>query len=324
MKRVFVTGGSGFLGRALIRRLRKEGVDVVALARSGSSVAAVESVGATACKAGLSDTAAVTAAMRGCDAVFHVAAHFTEWDAYAAFHEANVVGTEHMLRAARDAAVPTFVAAGAAGVVMGRPEPMLKIREDRPLQFPSWAPYTATKALAEQRILQANGDGFRTVVVRPPMIWGPGMPMLDEILAVVEAGQFALPGGGRHAISTAHVDNVVEALLLAARHGRGGQAYFVSDGDDIVFEQMVTDLLATRGLPPIKRSVPFAIAWGIASVMEGIWRTFRLKSKPPLTRQMLRMIGKAFTLDDSKARSELGYRPVIRRGAALAEMGKRA
>src|SRR5262245_7902852 len=156
MKRVFVTGGSGFLGGALIKRLRKQGVEVVALARSASSSSAVESLGAVPCRASLSDTRAIAAAMRGCDTVFHVAAHFTEWDAYSTFYEANVAGTEHLLKAARDAAVPTFVAAGAAGVVMGRPEAMVKIREDRPLAFPRWAPYTATKALAEQRIRQAN------------------------------------------------------------------------------------------------------------------------------------------------------------------------
>ncbi|EDN82738.1 NAD dependent epimerase/dehydratase family protein, partial [Bifidobacterium adolescentis L2-32] len=133
MKRVFLTGGSGFLGGVLIQCLRADGVEVVALARSAGSAAAVEALGAQACRAGLGDTAAVATAMRGCDTVFHVAAHFTEWDTYAAFHQANVAGTESMLQAAREAAVAVFVAAGAVGVVMGRPKPMLGIRENWPL-----------------------------------------------------------------------------------------------------------------------------------------------------------------------------------------------
>ncbi|WP_211664512.1 NAD-dependent epimerase/dehydratase family protein [Lysobacter enzymogenes] len=324
MKRVFLTGGSGFLGGVLIQRLRADGVEVVALARSAGSAAAVEALGAQACRAGLGDTATIAAAMRGCDTVFHVAAHFTEWDTYAAFHQANVAGTESMLQAAREAAVPVFVAAGAAGVVMGRPEPMLGIREDRPLRFPRWAPYTASKAVAEQRVRQADGDGFRTVVVRPPMIWGAGMPMLDEMLPLVEAGRFALPGDGQHLISTAHVRNVAHALVLAARHGRGGEAYFVSDGDDIAFARMVADLLAVRGLAPVERTAPFALAWAAASAMELVWRTLRLRSKQPLTRQMLRMIGQAFTLDDAKARSELGYAPIVRRSEGLEEMHRHA
>lgn len=320
MKHAFVTGGSGFLGGALIRRLREEGVAVTAFARSASSAQKVGKLGAVPCLGGLDDEAALEAGMAGCDVVFHTAAHFTEWDAYEAFYKANVVGTAMLLSAAAKAGVTAFVAAGASGAVMGKPEPMSHVDETTPLQEPTWAPYTATKARAERLVLAANTEQLRTVVISPPMIWGPGMPMLDEMLPLIESGQFALPDGGKHRVSTAYVDNVVEGMLLGARRGRGGESYFVADEEELPFAQVVNDLLATRDLAPVTKSAPFPVAWGAATVLEAVWRTFRLKGKPPVTRQLLRMIGKEFTLDLSRARKVLGYEPVVGRDEGLRRM----
>lgn len=83
-------------------------------------------------------------------------------------------------------------------------------------------------------------------------------------------------------------------------------------------------MLAVRGLAPVERTAPFALAWAAVSAMELVWRALRLRSKPALTRQMLRMIGQAFTLDDAKARSELGYAPIVRRSEGLEEMHRHA
>jgi nucleoside-diphosphate-sugar epimerase len=320
MKRAFVTGGSGFLGGALIQRLRLEGVDVVALARSQASADKVALLGASSCRVDLTDAAGMEKGMRGCDVVFHAAAHFTEWDAYERFHQTNVVGTARVLSAALDARVPAVIAVGAAGALMGKPEPLSHVNEAAPRYQPKWAPYTATKAEAERLVLAANSDLLRTVVVSPPMIWGAGMPMLDEMLPLIESGAFALPGGGNHLVSTCHVANVVECMFLAVKHARGGHAYFVTDGEDLPLKKVVAGLLATRGLPSVKKSVPFPLAWLVASLVEPLWRALELKHKPPVTRQMLRMLGKEITLNTAKARIELNYIPVVSREDGLAGM----
>lgn len=320
MNTAFVTGGSGFVGGLLIRRLVAENVCVVALARSEAAAAAVEKSGADACRGDLLDARVLSEGMRGCDTVFHVAGHLSEWGPYEVFHKSNVAGTRTMLAAAKAAGVSTFVAVGAAAVVMGRPLPMKNVSEDLPLQAPSWGPYIATKAEAERLVRQANTSGLRTVVVRPPLIWGAGMPMLEEMVAAARGGHFALPDAGRQVMSTSHVDNVVECLILAAENGRGGEAYYVTDGDVATLKDVLTDLLATRGIPPIERSAPFKIAWRIAAVMEGVWRTFRLRAKPPITRQTLRMIGQDFTLDITKARRDLGYVPITAWADGIARM----
>jgi nucleoside-diphosphate-sugar epimerase len=320
MKHAFVTGGSGFVGRSLIEKLVARGVMITALARSDAAARTVAGLGANPCRGGLDDVAVMTTGMRGCDTVFHVAGHLSEWDPYKVFHDANVIGTRNVVQAANAAGIATFAAVGAAAVVMARPQPMRGISEDLPLQRPSWAPYIATKAEAEKIVREANRDGFKTVVVRPPFIWGPGMPMLDELIAAVKSGQFALPDGGRQTMSTSHVDNVVECLILAAARGRGGQAYFLADDDTSTLKDFSTALLATRGMPPVKRTAPFAMAWRMAGLMEGAWHLFRIRSRPPVTRQTLRMIGQDFTVDTSKAHHDLGYAPVISRAEGLARM----
>ena len=320
MQNAFVTGGSGFVGQSLIRRLVAQNVRVVALARSETSAAAVKNAGASACRGDLLDQRAITEGMRGCDTVFHVAGHLSEWDPYEVFHSANVVGTRTMLAGAKAAGASTFVAVGASAVVMGQPVAMRNITEDLPLQAPYWGPYIATKAEAERLVRQANTPQLRTVVIRPPLIWGAGMPMLEEMVAAAKGGHFALPDAGRQVMSTSHVDNVVECLILAAERGRGGEAYYVADGDVTTLKDVLTDLLGTRGVPPIRRSAPFRFAWRMAAVMEGVWRTFRLRNKPPVTRQTLRMIGRDFTLDIAKARRDLGYVPVINWADGISHM----
>lgn len=127
-------------------------------------------------------------------------------------------------------------------------------------------------------------------------------------------------GWVRQVMSTSHVENVVEGLILAAEKGPGGKAYHVTDGNDITLKDALTDLLGTHGVPPIKRSAPFGFAWRMAAVMEGAWRLLRLRSKPPITRQTLRMIGQDFTLDITKARRDLGYAPVVNWADGIARL----
>ncbi len=307
-----VTGGSGFVGGRLIERLVSEGWHVRALARGDAAARSVSSRGAQAVRGSLEDADALAAAVAGCSVVFHVAALFKLWGDAAEFEQANVAGTGNLLRAARDASVRRFVQLGAAAVVLGEPRPLLGATEALPRQERPWAPYSSSKARSEALVLGANRPGaFETVVVRPPMIWGAGMPMLDQLVDGVQAGDFRWPGDGAQAMSTAHVDNVCRALELAAASGVGGQAYFVSDGADQALRPFLSALLRTRQIEPPTATVPMRLAWLLAGAMEWLWRTFARRGEPPITRQMLSLIGAPFTLDIGKAERELGYRPLV-------------
>jgi nucleoside-diphosphate-sugar epimerase len=321
----FVTGGSGFVGSHLIRRLVAEGWTVRALARSKSSAEAVQKAGAQPVLGDLLDGDALARGVAGCDCVFHVAALFTMWAPWEAFRKANVDATRLLLKIAKDAGVRRFVQIGAAAVVMGDLVPMLGVNEAAPPQERPWAPYGMSKAQAERLVLSANGEkGMTTIVIRPPFIWGAGMPTLQGIVENVNAGRFRWVGGGSQRMSTCHAENVCEAALCAAERGMGGNAYFVSDGADRSLKEVIGGFLATQGIKPSNRVISAKAAWRLASIMEAAWRTLPLGKEPPMTRQMIRLIGQSFTLDISKARNELGYRPVKSWEEGLAEMRKPA
>jgi len=315
----FVTGGSGFIGGRLIERLVADGRPVRALARSDSSAAKVEALGAEAVRGDLEDRASLAAGAAGCATAFHLAAHLGEWGAWEEFERGNVEGTRNALAACRDAGVRRFVHCGTEAALMAG-EPLVHVDETAPLRPDSRAPYPATKARAELAVREANRDGFETVVVRPRFVWGRGdTTLLPELVKMVEAGRFAWVGGGRNVTDTAHVDNVVEGLVLGAERGTAGEAYFVTDGEPVVFREFVTEMLRTQGVEPPDRSLPGWIAAPLGRVCELAWK-LPLPGEPPMTRFRSWLLTQECTIDITKARGELGYEPVVTRAQGLAEL----
>jgi nucleoside-diphosphate-sugar epimerase len=312
MKKAFVTGGTGFLGRRLVEMLGEQGWTVRALHRSPKDAERLRALGAEPIQGDLDAAPALRRGMAGVDVVFHSAALFTMWAPHADFEHANVDGTRNLLAAAKTEQIKRFVQIGASGVVMGDPKPMNAVTEDAPLAYPSWAPYLSSKARAQELVLRANKpDGMRTTVVLPSLIWGPHMPMLEGVVAAFKSGLFAWPGGGKQVMSSSYVDNVCQCAILAAERAPGGRAYFVTDGEDHTLREIIGQLVATQGVEPKARAVPVGLAWFLATVMEWVWRTLKLRSAPALTRQQVRMTGFPFTLSDQRARTELGYTPVV-------------
>ncbi|MGE5184485.1 MAG: NAD-dependent epimerase/dehydratase family protein [Acidobacteriota bacterium] len=313
MKRAFVTGGSGFVGSRLIPALVARGVEVVALARSDASAAKVLALGAKAARGDLDDPAALEAGMRGCDTVFHAAAHTDQFDPLEVHMRITAKGTEHALAAARAAGVKRFVHVGTEAVLADG-KPIVRADESRPLPRRAMGPYPLTKGLAEQAVIAASTGGLETVVVRPRFIWGKGdTNVLVELMNAVKSGRFAWIGGGHYLTSTCHVDNVVEGMLLAAERGKPGEIYFLSDGEPIEFRELVCELLATQGIAAPTRSVPRWLTR--AAVTATAWM-----KRPPLTKTAFALMAHEVTVDDSKARRELGYVGRKTRAEGLAEM----
>jgi len=310
MTGVFLTGGSGFIGGRLIERLRADGHGVRALARSASAADRVRELGAEAVQGELADVAAMRAGAEGCEFAFHAAATLGDWGKREDFERGNVQGTGNALRACAEAGVRRFVHVGTEAALLAG-EPLLEVDETAPLRPDSPVLYSSTKARAEQAVLEANRDGFETVVVRPRFVWGAGdTTLLPVMVELVRSGRFAWIGGGRHRTSTTHVDNTVEGLVLAARSGRPGNAYFVTDGEPVVFREFVTGLLATQGVEAPSRSIPTAAASALASAGEAAWRLLPLPGRPPLTRFAYWVSSQECTIRIDKAREQLSYAPV--------------
>ncbi|HEX5763251.1 MAG TPA: NAD-dependent epimerase/dehydratase family protein [Solirubrobacterales bacterium] len=316
----FVTGGSGFIGGKLIERLVGDGRPVRALARSERAAAAVEALGAEPVRGDLSDRGAMAAGAAGAEVAFHLAAQLGEWGRWEDFERGNVEGTRNTLAACAEAGVRRFVHCGTEAALMAG-EPLVGVDETAPLRPDSRAPYPATKAKAEQAALNASRDGFETVALRPRFVWGKGdTTLLPEMVATVEAGKWAWIGGGRNVTDTTHVANVVEGLMLAAERGRPGQAYFVTDGEPVVFREFVTELLRTQGVEPPDRSLPAWSAAPLARVSEAAWRVLPLKGAPPMTTFRSWLLTQECTIDISKARDQLGYAPAVSQEQGLAEL----
>jgi nucleoside-diphosphate-sugar epimerase len=314
--KVFVTGGSGFLGGRLIRTLARDGHAVSGLARSPAAAAAVADHGGTAVRGDLHDGTALRDGMAGADLVVHAAAKLDggprEADEY---HRVNVAGTESVLAAAREAGVPKLVYVSTEQVVMSR-GPLVRVDETHPYPAKPIGLYAATKRGGERAVLAAG-----MVSVRPRMIWGKGdTTLLPEVVAAARAGRLRWIGGGRQLTSTCHVDNVVAGILAAGERGKPGETYFLTDGPPVVFREFWSALLATQGVPAPSGTLPRGAAMTAAAVVEGAWRVLRRPGSPPLDRMTVALLADECTVDDSKARRELGYTAPKTREAGLAEM----
>jgi nucleoside-diphosphate-sugar epimerase len=319
MDGAFVTGGSGFVGRRLIRRLVTDGVHVRALARTDRAADAVAGAGAEPVRGDLGDAAALRRGIAGTEVVFHSAAKLGDWGDPAEFETVNVGGTRRVVDAARAAGARRVVHVGTEAALLAG-QPLVAADESLPLRPDSPALYSASKARAEVEVLTAP-PGVEAVVVRPRFVWGAGdTTLLPAIAEQVGSGRWAWIGGGRHRTATTHVDNAVEGIVLAATRGRDRGVWFVTDGGSVVFREFVAELAATQGLALPDRTVPRAVARGAAVAAETLWGALPLPGSPPLTRFATWVASDECTISIARAREELGYEPVRTREEGLAEL----
>lgn len=325
MGRAFVTGGSGYVGRNLIRALRARGDEVRALARSDAAAETVRALGAEPVPGELADTDTLRDAMSDCDVVYHAAARVGEWGDPRAFHRVNVEGTRSVLAAAEAAGVAALVHVGTEAVYANG-HPLTGLDETTPKPRRPLPRYPRTKAIAEDLVLEAASERLRTVVIRPRFIWGgDDTTLLPQLAAAVRSGRFRWIAGGRYPTATTHIDNVVEGLLRGADRGENGEVYFVTDGEATELRGFVAEMLATQGVETEAiADIPRPLATAIARLSELLWTVLPLPGQPPLTMVAIRLFGEPVTIDDSRARRELDYRGATTREAGLADLRARA
>jgi nucleoside-diphosphate-sugar epimerase len=318
---IFLTGGSGFVGRALIAALIAQGHRVAALARSPQAAETVRALGAEPIRGDLSNVNVLAAGMTGCTVAIHAAADVRDWGKRAEFMETTVRGTERVIEAARMAGVQRLVHIGTEAVLAGG-APIIDVDETAPYPETPEGLYPWSKGLAERAVIAANGGGLTTVSVRPRFIWGrDDTSLLPQIVAAMRGGQWMWFGGGHHPTSICHVRNVAEGVLLAAERGVGGQIYFLTDGPPVDFRDFLTAMAATQGVTAPTREAPLWVARAMASAGEAVWGTFGLSGRPPLTRTAVNLFFGQVTVRDAKARRELGYGAHVSMAEGLAEMG---
>ncbi len=307
---IFITGASGFVGGAATRALVAGGHKISAMSRSEKSDVAIRALGAEPVRCDLKSVAAEHLA--GCEAVIHSAAFVETWGPKDAWYESNVLGTKAVLEAAKAAGVKRFIHIGTeAGIVRG--QHIHNADESYPLAPNSPYPYCATKAQAESLVLAANKPGaFEVIVLRPRFIWGPGdTSLLPAITAMAKAGKWTWINDGKAVTSTTNIANLVHAITIALTKGTGGEAYFILDEGTRSMKEIISGMARAKGLELPDKSIPAWLAGLAGGVSEGIWRLFNLKGEPPLTRFAAMIMSRDCTLNDAKARKEMGYAPVV-------------
>lgn len=319
INRIFLTGGSGFIGRNLIRHFVGKGIPVTALARSGRSADTVSTLGAQPCPGDLF-SARLAEGMTGCDVLIHAAADLDHGMGGAEQHRVNVEGTRAIIEAAGAAGVRTAIMVSTESVLAdGRP--LVNVDESHPFPRRPAGSYSASKARAEKLALSFNGPDMAVIAVRPRMVWGrDDTTALPQLMSAVRSGQFAWISQGDYRTSTLHIANLCVGIERAIVSGKGGEVYFLADEQPVQFRQFVTAMLATQGVSAPQKSVPRIILRFVAGVGAVLYWVSRGKIRPPLSLQAYATSAVEITLNIEKAKRELGYEPILSREAGLAEM----
>ena len=309
-----VTGGGGFLGSAIVRRLRERGDRVHTFSRRHYPELAA--LGVAQHQGDIADPIAVSRAAAGCDIVFHVAAKAGIGGRYRAYHRANVLGTANVLTACRHHGIPRLVYTSSPSVVFdGRDMDGV----DESVSYPTHyeAAYPHTKATAERMVLRANGSTLATVSLRPHLIWGPGdNHLIPRLLARARAGRLRRLGRESKRIDSVYIDNAADAHVLAAdrlapRSLIAGKAYFITQGEPVPVWDLINRILHTAGLGPVTRSIPTGLAYAMGGLLELVYSVFWPNDEPPMTRFLVRELTTAHWFDLTAARRDLGYHPKV-------------
>ena len=325
--RVLVTGGGGFVGRAVVERLLARGCRVRCFARSAYPELAAR--GVEVMRGDLADPRAAAAACAGCDAVVHAAALIPGLAEPAhRYRSVNVGGTEAVIAGCRAHGVPRLVFTSSPSVVFGGHD-LCGVDESVPYPRRYDSPYARTKAEAERVVLAANDGTLATTALRPHLVWGPGdAHLVPELVARARAGRLARVGRGPFRVDVTYIDCAAEAHLLAldalAPGGAAaGRAYFISQGEPVDLWQFVGRLLSMAGVAQVRRQVPRWLALAAAGVVEGAYRISGRPAAPPLTRFLVREISSSHWFDIGAARRDLGYRPPVSIDEGLARLARR-
>jgi nucleoside-diphosphate-sugar epimerase len=317
---VLITGGNGFLGRNLVLAVQGRGDTVRALASPTGDATWLEQRGAAIFRGDIRDSAALTAAMRGTDAVFHLVANMKAWGPIHDARAVNVLGTENVCRAAVAAGVRRLIHVSTVMVyhmAIGRP-----VTEDDPLA-PFNEPYSVTKAEGDrlvQRMIVT--DHLPAVIIRPGPLFGPGDRLnFGRMADRARAGKSVVVGSGDNAVPFVYVTDVVQALLLALDHDRAvGQAYNVGNDQPLTQGQYLSAIAQEIGVTPPSIHVPFYPMYAAAYAAERVATLSGYRIPAVVTRHGVKVLGEDSRMSIDKARRELGYEPQVsvREGVRLA------
>ena len=312
--KILVTGGGGFLGKAIIKLLLESGADVRSFSRNFYPQLA--ELGVAQITGNLTDLAAVAKAVEGCDLVYHVAAKAGVWGSFDDYYQPNVVGTKNIIQACRDCNIKRLVYTSSPSVVFDGAD-MEGVDESAPYPDHYHAYYPQTKAEAEQLILAANDVALATVALRPHLIWGPeDNHLVPRILERGRQGALRKIGSRPCLVDTVYIDNAAKAHVQAAEKLAvgsevAGKVYFISNDEPLPLWDIVNRILAAGDISPVTKTISPALATTAGWVLETFYRMFKLSGEPRITRFVAQELSTSHWFDLTAAKRDFGYHPEI-------------
>jgi nucleoside-diphosphate-sugar epimerase len=313
--KALVTGGGGFLGRYIVERLLARGDQVRAFQRGDHPE--LGALGVEVVRGDIRDEAQVVEACRGVDTVFHVAAVAGIWGPWKRYYEINTLGTQSVLNGCRQHGVARLVYCSSPSVTFDGAD-QCGVDERAPYATRWLCHYPHTKALAEQMVLRANGEGgLLTCALRPHLIWGPrDQHLIPRLIQRARRGQLRRVGDGANLIDITYVENAAHAHLLAADALQpggvaNGKAYFISQSEPVNCWDWLNELLALAGLPRVTKSIKARAAWRLGAAMECVYKALHIQLEPRMTRFLAAQLSTSHYFDISAARRDLGYTPIV-------------
>lgn len=326
MNTALVTGAGGFLGLYLVEQLRARGVTVRTISRQ--RYPELEALGVQAWQGDLRDAQRAADACRDVDVVFHTAAVAGIWGPWQHYYGCNTLATQNIIAGCQQHGVPRLVFTSSPSVTFDGGD---QSGVDESVPYPQrWlCHYPHTKALAEQQVLQANGQrGLLTCALRPHLIWGPrDRHLIPRLIDRARRGQLRQVGAGTNRVDMIYVENAAAAHLLAADALAPGspvcgRAYFISQGEPVNCWEWINELLALAALPPVRKRISLTAAWRIGAVLEAAYTVCRVQSEPRMTRFLAAQLARDHYFDISRARADFGYQPQVSTAEGLRRLAR--
>jgi 2-alkyl-3-oxoalkanoate reductase len=311
---ILITGAGGFLGRHLAAALLLKGHKVGNFSRKNHP--ALQKIGIDTICGDLQDEAAVLAAFKGMEVVFHVASRVGIWGDYNDYYKTNVIGTGNVIKACRANGIKKLIYTSTPSVVFDWGD-FCGVDETTPYSKNFHGHYAKTKAIAEQIVLQANNDQLCTVALRPHLIIGPDDPhLIPRLVDAAKHGRLKIVGTGKNLVDVTYIENAVDAHILAfeklsPQSKLAGQAYFIGQERPVVLWDFINEILSRNNLPKITKKVPERVAFNIGLFFEYWYRLFRINGEPPMTRFVSLQFSRSHYFSHQKAKNDFGYEPKI-------------
>lgn len=312
--KALVTGGGGFLGRAIVDQLLQRGDRVTVFARG--AYPDLEKIGAHLIQGDIRDLGAITTACKGIDTVFHVAAKAGLWGDWDGFYNVNVTGTENVITACRTNDVPRLIYTSSPSVIFDGKD-QCGVDESYPYPTHYENAYPHTKAMGEQRILEANDRNILTTSLRPHLIFGPGdNHLIPSLLARAREGKVPQIGDGTNKVDLTYVEDAARAHLLAADALHpdspvAGSTYFISQDAPVVLWSWINNLLSALEMQPIRMKLPLWLARAAGACLVAVHHGFHLRGEPRITPFLASELAQNHYYDITRAKTDFGYSPTL-------------